>query len=154
YLRLLRARALLALRNDHEAQLELAECCRRDPRCAEAYRLLGELGVRRDEPESAAVFLREALRLDPRDEAAEEWLGVANSMIHKRARARGTESPVRPAAVAEKLPAAAAAAGHFFSANMMELEPASLPLASGFGRYLLEIGIVTVPQLRAALAYK
>jgi tetratricopeptide (TPR) repeat protein len=154
YLRLLRARALLALRNDHEAQLELAECCRRDPRCAEAYRLLGELGVRRDEPESAAVFLREALRLDPRDETAQEWLGVASSMITKRSRPRGTEQPVRPATAAEKLPAAAAAAGHFFSSNMMELEPPGLPVASGFGRYLLDIGVVTDKQLRAAVAYK
>ena len=29
-----------------------------------------------------------------------------------------------------------------------------LPAAAGFGRYLLAIGVVTEPQLRAALAYK
>jgi tetratricopeptide (TPR) repeat protein len=139
YLRLLRARALLALRNDGEAQQELAECVRREPRCAEAYRLLGELGVRRDEAESAAVFLREALRLDPGHAEAEEWLGLADAMIRRK------RQPVRSATAGEKLPAAPAVAGHSFSA---------LPEASGFGRYLVDIGVMTEAHLRAALAYK
>lgn len=146
YLRLLRARALLALRIDQDAQLELAECVRRDPRCAEAYRLLGELGVRRDEAESAAVFLREALRLDPGDERAKEFLGVAQAMIVRRSRP-GATTPLRPVTVAEKLPAAATVTGHSFPDE-------DLPAASGFGRYLVAIGVVTDPQLRAALAYK
>jgi tetratricopeptide (TPR) repeat protein len=137
YLRLLRARALLALRHDREAEHELAECVRRQPRCAEAYRLLGELGIRRDQPDAAAVFLREALRLDPKDGEAQEWLGVAESMRRKR--------DVRPATAAEKLPAAAAVAGHLCH---------PLPEASGLGRYLVEIEILTEAQLRAALAYK
>ncbi len=140
YLRLLRARALLALRNDREAELELAECVRRRPRCAEAYRLLGELGIRRDEADAAAIFLREALRLDPKDREAKEWLGVAESMRRKR--------DVRPATAGEKLPAAPAVAGHLFSGC------GELPEASGLGRYLVEIGILSEAQLRAALAYK
>jgi tetratricopeptide (TPR) repeat protein len=162
YLRLLRARALLALRDDGEAKRELAECCRREPRCAEAYRLLGELGIRTDEPDSAAVFLREALRLDPGDTQAAEWLGVAQQMIRNKSRA-GARPTVRPATAGEKLPAAPAVAGRSFSAlgvkalgtnaDAADTEE-SLPAAAGFGRYLLEHGVVTEPQLRAALAYK
>jgi tetratricopeptide (TPR) repeat protein len=148
YLRLLRARALLALRNDGEAQHELAECVRRDPRCAEAYRLLGELGIRRDEADSAAVFLREALRLDPGHAEAEEWLGVAESMRKK------TSLAFRSATAGEKLPAAPAVAGLSFSARAVgTMSDAHLPEASGFGQYLVEIGVMTEPQLRAALAY-
>jgi hypothetical protein len=148
YLRLLRARALLALRNDGEAQVELSECVRRDPRCAEAYRLLGELGIRRDEAESAAVFLREALRLDPGHREAEEWLGVAEAMTPRK-------RSIRPSTTAEKLPAAAVVEGQLFSARATTIDPDDpLPAASGFGRYLCEIGVVTESQLRAALAYK
>jgi tetratricopeptide (TPR) repeat protein len=159
YLRLLRARALLALRNDGEAQKELAECVTRDPRCAEAFRLLGELGIRRDEAESAAVFLREALRLDPGHTEAEEWLGVAEAMVRKKkseASRRGhrdegigsAESELSrfgSATAGEKLPAAPAVAGRSSD---------SLPEASGFGQYLMANGVVTEKQLRAALAYK
>jgi tetratricopeptide (TPR) repeat protein len=148
YLRLLRARALLALRNDSEAQHELAECVRRDARCAEAYRLLGELGIRRDEAESAAVFLREALRLDPGHGEAEEWLGVAESMMKKA-------PSFRSATAGEKLPAAPAVAGLSFSARAVgTMSDAHLPEAGGFGQYLVEIGVVSETQLRAALAYK
>lgn len=151
YLRLLRARALLALRYDQEAQLELSECCRRDPRCAEAYRLLGELGVRRDEADSAAVFLREAIRLDPGDAQAKEWLGVAQAMIAKN------KVSVRPATVGEKLPAAPTVAGHslFARGTCAEADTEEdLPAACGFGAYLVKVGVVGDKQLRAALAYK
>jgi tetratricopeptide (TPR) repeat protein len=154
HLRLLRARALLALRNDGEAQSELAECVHRNPRCAMAYRYLGELGVRRDEPESAAVFLREALRLDPDDIHSQEWLRIAENML---GRARAPHPPVRPATAAEKLPAAAAVVGHFVSRPPPPDQPpgaVALPSASGFGHYLVEIGVLKDSQLRAALAYK
>jgi len=97
---LLRARAHIALRKDLEAQTDLREIIRLDPQCGIAYRLIGELAARRDENESAAIFFREALRLDPDDREADDWLMIV-------------EASVRPAAVANKLPAPATAAGRF-----------------------------------------
>lgn len=97
---LIRARAHLALRRDLDAQADLRDVIRLDPQCASAFRLLGELAARRDETESASLFFREALRLDPGDREAADWLLV-------------TDVPVRPAAVASKLPAPATAAGRF-----------------------------------------
>ncbi|MGE5186691.1 MAG: tetratricopeptide repeat protein, partial [Acidobacteriota bacterium] len=97
---LLRARAHIALRRDLEAQADLRDIIRLDPQCALAYRLLGELAARRDEHDSAAIFFREALRLDPDDREASEWLAIV-------------EISARPAAAAYKLPAPAAAAGRF-----------------------------------------
>src|SRR5262249_50840452 len=102
HLKLLRAKAWLALRCDLEAQQDLSDVIRSDPRCSTAYRLLGELAVRKDEIASARIFLREALRLDPGDAEAHDWLAL-------------TDARVRPSAAAEKLPAAAAADGHFDS---------------------------------------
>ncbi len=159
HLRLLRAKALLALRNDLEAQDELAECVRRDAECVAAFRLLGELGIRRDQPESATVFLREALRLDPNDGEAEEWLRLALNMTRRTRQVAGTASPpLRSTTAAEKLPAAAAVVGHLSpSPSPSPASPKStpaLPVASGFGAYLRDIGVLTEPQLRAALAYK
>lgn len=98
HLLLLRARAHINLRRDLEAQADLRDIIRLDPQCGVAYRLLGELAARRDENESASIFFREALRLDPTDLEAEDWLSIV-----------GISS--RPAAVAHKLPAPAAAAG-------------------------------------------
>jgi tetratricopeptide (TPR) repeat protein len=97
---LLRARAHFALRRDLEAQADLRDIIRLDPQCGSAYRMLGELAARRDEYESAGIFFREAVRLDPDDEAASDWLAIV-------------EATSRPAAVAHILPAPAAAAGRF-----------------------------------------
>lgn len=97
---LIRARAHIALRRDLDAQADLRELIRLDSRCAIAYRLLGVLAARRDENESAAIFLREALRLQPDDREAADWLLVV-------------EGSFRPAAVAQQFPAPAAAAGRF-----------------------------------------
>lgn len=94
----LRARAHMALRRDLEAQADLRDIIRLEPRCAVAYRLLGELAARRDEYESASIFFREALRLDPDDQAAADWLQIVTSSL-------------RPAAVARQHPAPATAAG-------------------------------------------
>ena len=96
----LRARASIALRRDLDAQADLRDIIRLDPQCGIAYRLLGQLAARRDENESAAIFFREALRLDPDDHEASEWLQIVGSSS-------------RPAAVAQKLPAPATAAGRF-----------------------------------------
>jgi hypothetical protein len=95
---LMRARAHIALRRDLDAQADLRDIIRLEPQCGLAYRLLGELAARRDENESAAIFFREALRLDPDDREAADWLLVV-------------DTSVRPAAAAKKLPAPAAAAG-------------------------------------------
>ena len=101
---LLRARSYISLRRDLEAQADLRDIIRLEPQCGLAYRLLGELAARRDENESAAIFFREALRLDSTDREAHEWLAIV-------------EVSVRPAAVANKLPAPATAAGRFPSAR-------------------------------------
>lgn len=98
---LIRARAHVALRRDLDAQADLRDVIRLDPWCARAYRLLGELAARRDENAAAAQFFREALRLDPDDREARDWLMVV--------------APSRPAAGAAKLPAPAPAAGRFSS---------------------------------------
>src|SRR5436190_5297861 len=92
----------MALRRDLDAQADLRDVIRLDPGAGIAYRLLGELAARRDENESAAIFFREALRLDPDDSEAETWLAVVS-----------IKPTSRPAAVASKLPAPAAAAGRF-----------------------------------------
>jgi tetratricopeptide (TPR) repeat protein len=99
---LIRARARIALRRDLDAQADLRDVIRIDPACSIAYRLLGELAARRDENPSASAFLREALRLDPDDREAHDWLTIVSA-------------PSRPAAVANQLPATATAAGHFSS---------------------------------------
>jgi len=97
---LIRARAHIALRRDLDAQADLRDIIRLEPQCGLAYRLLGELAARRDENESAAIFFREAIRLQPDDREAAEWLMIVDASI-------------RPAAAARKLPAPAAAAGRF-----------------------------------------
>lgn len=96
----LRARANVALRRELEAQADCRDIIRIDPHCAIGYRLLGELAARRDENDSAVIFFREALRLDPDDHEAGDWLKIV-------------ERSLRPAAVAQKLPAPATAAGRF-----------------------------------------
>jgi hypothetical protein len=97
---LFRARANVALRRDLEAQADLRDVIRLDPRSTLGYRLLGELAARNDENDAAAQFFREALRLDPDDREARDWLLIV-------------EAPARPAAGAARLPATAPAAGRF-----------------------------------------
>lgn len=98
---LLRAQAHVAMRRELDAQADLRAVIRLEPRCGLAYRLLGELAARRDEHESAAIFFREALRLDPGDHEAMDWLQVV----------AGRSDRLRPAAGAKQLPAPAPAAG-------------------------------------------
>ncbi len=168
-LRLLYARSLLALRRDAEAQQQLSHCLEQDPRCAEAYYHLGELALRRDELRSAEIFLREARRLDPDDRDIAELLAITIA-LHQ------------PTAVAEKLPAAAAAVGcpsprrpprgpaspgqRRASAPYVPVSPDSVDssgerrLAFGtssdhklFGEYLVDIGALSPIELKASLAY-
>jgi hypothetical protein len=113
---LIRARAQIALRRDLEAQADLRDIIRLDPRCGMAYRLLGELAARRDENESAAIFFSEALRLDPDDREANDWLMIVDASL-------------RPAAAAARLPATAAAAGRV--APDQRRDPGVVRLARG-----------------------
>jgi len=163
HLRILLARALLALRQDADAQHELSLCLEHSPRCPDAYRLLGELALRRDELKSAEIFARESLRLDPSNDASRELLEIVRSLV-------------RPTAAVEKLPAATVAVGHPSPPSVPPSPSSSRPsppgrgrIAAGtssddaapqrarrvprFGEYLLHIGALTPPQLRAALAY-
>ncbi len=85
-LMVIRARAHIALRRDLDAQADLRDIIRLDPACSMAYRLLGELAARRDENESAAIFFREAIRLDPRDLEAHDWLAIVDVSLRPAAR--------------------------------------------------------------------
>lgn len=93
---LIRARAQIALRRDLEAQADLRDAIRVDPGCSAAYRLLGVLAARRDENESASVFFREALRLDPDDREAHDWLQITDASLR---------SPSPSPAVRSRVPA-------------------------------------------------
>jgi tetratricopeptide (TPR) repeat protein len=171
----IRARAHMALRRELEAQADLRDIIRLDPKCGVAYRLLGELAARRAENESAAIFFREAIRLDSSDQEAREWLAMVTTL--------------RPAAAANKLPAPAAVAGHLPTArsfargtrppddidqtptypftrgstndpaawrnpNPVPPSRGSIPELPGFGDYLVTEGILTRERLRAAQAYQ
>jgi tetratricopeptide (TPR) repeat protein len=93
---LMRARAHIALRRDLDAQADLRDLIRLDPQCGIAYRLLGELAARRDENESAAIFFRESLRLDPHDREAADWLLVVSSLRPAQRRAPVAEPVAHP----------------------------------------------------------
>ena len=168
-LMLVRARAHFALRRDLEAQADLRDIIRLDPQCGTAYRMLGELAARRDEYESAAIFFREALRLNPDDGNASDWLAII-------------EATSRPAAAPTKLPRLAKGTQPPDPADQLpdddmeypELSargskprmpatrgPAScaiprgaVPELHGFGDYLVSTGILTRERLRAAQAYQ
>ncbi len=122
-LRLLLGRALMALRRDAEAQIEVAHCLKLRPRCPEAYQLLGELAFRRDELNAAEIFFREALRLQGRDTHTQVLLDVVHSLRFSN------QSKNRPAAAAAKLPAASAAAGPYHPevANYPDVPPDEAP---------------------------
>ena len=176
-LRILLARALMALRRDAEAQAEVSQCLRLRPRCPEAYQLLGELAFRRDELRAAEIFLREALRLNAEDAHSKVLLDIIQAMT-------------KPAAAAAKLPAASAAAGPS-SSQAEGSSPAKLPenaqaapvavppeaarkvrrpdtgdrtrlvidnegsivvrIGGGFGEYLVHAHVITRAQLFSAL---
>jgi len=101
-LRLILAKALLQLRRDTEAQHQISEYMRRQPRCPEAYQMLGALALRRDELKSAEIFFKESLRLSPGNTDVEELLAIVTALI-------------QPIAAGEKLPAAPVAVGCTFS---------------------------------------
>ncbi|HKE14019.1 MAG TPA: tetratricopeptide repeat protein [Kofleriaceae bacterium] len=97
-LRVLRTRALLALRRDEEAKRELSRILRVGSETAEVFRLLGELAIRRGKLVAAETFLRHALRLSPGDRTTEALLDLV-------------QSSNQPTVAVEKLPAATATVG-------------------------------------------
>ena len=78
-LRILRARALLALGQDDPARVELARCLDDAP-SALIYRMLGAISLRRRQLDTAACCLRRALALDPTDAEASRLLHIVSSM--------------------------------------------------------------------------
>ena len=96
-LMVIRARAHIALRRDLDAQADLRDIIRLDPQCSVAYRLLGELAARRDENESAAIFFREAIRLNPDDPEARDWLAIVDVSLRPSAPARKHPTPTAAA---------------------------------------------------------
>jgi tetratricopeptide (TPR) repeat protein len=150
---LIRARAQLALRRDLDAQADLRDLIRIDPSCGTAFRLLGVLAARRNENESASVFFREALRLDPRDREAYDWLmivvrplDVTPARTAAPRLARGTQSP--------PVPAPAKVSAHVVARAPRTQARAVTPEPAGFGEYLVASGILTRERLRAAQAYQ
>ncbi len=161
-LRILRARALMALRRDEEAKRELSRALRWHPGSGEAYRLLGELAIRRGKLKAASTFLRQAVRFSDENASARDLLDLI-------------ESSNQPTVAVEKLPAATATVGCTFSVSSPDnaistTEPArprarriaagsqnettaEIQLGERFGRYLVDIGALTPLQLRAALDY-
>jgi hypothetical protein len=180
-LRTLRVRALLALRRDEEATVELSRVLRRGSETAEVFRLLGELAIRRGKLHAAETFLRQSLLLAPDERKTQALLELVRSSN-------------QPTVAVEKLPAATATVGCTLSP---EDDPTLAPylgeapdvigeyavdhhamprvprLAMGtdytpqhlrgsrpdvepdqFGRYLVDIGALTPVQLYAALDYQ
>jgi Tetratricopeptide repeat len=101
-LRVIRVRALLALRRDEEAQRELSRILRWSSQTgevtAEVFRLLGELAIRREKLRAAETFLRQALRLSADDRKTKALLELV-------------QSSNQPTVAVEKLPAATATVG-------------------------------------------
>lgn len=151
-LRILRARALMALRCDEEAKRELARALRVNRRSGEAHRLLGELAIRCGKMQAAATFLRQAVRYAPGDSLAASLLELLSC-----------GATIQPTAAAERLPAAAAAVGgpaptpsarpRLAIGSHSEDDQPDAPVRARFGRYLVDIGALTPIQLRAALDY-
>lgn len=75
-LRTLFARALVALRQDDQAERQIGELLRRDANSSMGFQLLGELAYRRDDLASAEIFFRESWRLDASNASARVWLDV------------------------------------------------------------------------------
>jgi tetratricopeptide (TPR) repeat protein len=161
--RLVFGRALMALHRDDEAETEMNEVIRRSPRCAEGYRVLGELAFRRDQHERAAEFLGEAVRLAPNDAASMVLLDIVREVG-----ARQTV-PETPAAAAAKLPAAAAAARRSSSKKSRKAVPEEIEepktsalrredgpsvvvrLRGGLGEFLVRRGVLSRERLFLAL---
>lgn len=114
HLRLLLAKALLALRRDTEAQHQISEYMQRRPQCPDAYHLLGKLALRRDELKSSEIFFKESLRLEPGNREVAELLTIVLCML-------------QPIVAGEKLPAAPVTVGCTFSNESRGRRPRRFP---------------------------
>ena len=140
-LRIVRVRALLALRRDEEARGELSRILRWHSLTAEVFRLLGELAIRRSKLGAAETFLKQALRLAPDDRGVQALLTLV-------------QSSNQPTVAVEKLPAATATVGCTLLPHEESAEDAPHARGDMFGSYLVDIGALTPLQLRAALDYQ
>ncbi len=114
-LRILRVRALLALRRDEEATRELSRILRWGSETAEVFRLLGELAIRRGKLHAAETFLRQSFKLDPHERKTQALLQLV-------------QSSNQPTVAVEKLPAATATVGCTLSP---EDDPLLAPIDEG-----------------------
>ena len=163
---LARARIAIDRRRDREAQADLREAIGLDPDCALAFRLLGEIAARNDRHDHAAMFFREALRLDPQDDEARDWLAIAlaaerNAQSHARfaqgttppplrAERRGippwTRPPPEPSRAVDATPSPVLAP---------RPQPrGAIPELPGFPAYLLQVGVLDDNALETAQAYQ
>lgn len=90
-LRVQRARALMALGCDDDAECDLALALRLAPRWAHPHRLLCEIALRRRDLDAAEIFLDRALRLDPTHPRTHElahvilgWRAERPGRVHRR----------------------------------------------------------------------
>lgn len=83
-LRILMARALVALRQDSLAKRQLGLILQQDPNSSIAFQLLGEIAFRADDLNSAEIYFKEATRLNVHNEGARIWLDLVESMNHGR----------------------------------------------------------------------
>ena len=79
-LRILLARALIALRQDALARRQLGLILQQDPNSSIAFELLGEIAFRADDLGSAEIYFRESTRLNAYNEGAQIWLDLVESM--------------------------------------------------------------------------
>ena len=173
--RILLARALMALRRDGEAQSEVSAALRHDPTCAEAYQLLGELAFRRDELRAAEIFLREALRLDAEDPHSRVLLDIIQAMTKPTVtpppipvnagpgispllelpvvRAAGSQAEPLPSAPRVQLKRRRPVEAGDATRLITDDAGASIVLRmrGGFGEFLVDQGIISRAQLFAAL---
>ena len=160
---LLRARAHLALRRDGEAHADLRNAVRIDPGCAVAFRLLGELSARKNEDDAAAVFFREALRLAPGDPSAADWLAIVASSAPPTVRDPVPDDERRTRAIPRMRAHGRAASPSVGSSPRAQPPRAAFPRADsrgpvpelpGFAEYLIDAGIVSRDDMRAAQGYR
>ena len=140
--RLFYSRALMALRKDVLAQKELRQCIRILPHSGLAYRLLGELSLRKNEYESAKMFLKQAISINHQDHEAKQMLSIVSSIkgtpseeLREKATRLHTTSP---------------------PSDISPMPENKLPPPSvkrGFGNYLHKVGMLNDKQLEDIIHY-
>lgn len=157
--RLMLARALIWLRDDALATRHLGEALELDPLSGVAFQLLGEIAMQREELASARIYFREALRLDPDNREARSWLDVVEALeqakgpgVRRRAvtwmsRASGLARGTSPTLERPKAPVVS-------NGEAAEALAPPPPRRRGFGRYLVELGVLLPMELDRVLAHQ